>query len=302
MCSSGCECRHRAGLVGGVRRGGVGLIGGLKIGAIAATDKENFRYCFATIAPVDENSCVLVIAHRGASRAETENTPAAFRRADSMGADGVELDVRAGPDGSLVVTHDPLESSELAVRVAGPDVPVTDPAVPGAPLLADVLDACGARMLVNVEIKNFESEPGFDSTMAIADRTVAQLRARGGRVDRWLLSSFSWATIDHCRRMAPEFATAALCTAISTTALDRVARAGHAAVNLLDRAVDADLVDRAHALGLSLNVWTVSEPDRISTLRELGVDGVVTPVPNEALAALGRTAAGEVSPRWGTRA
>jgi glycerophosphoryl diester phosphodiesterase len=284
----------QAGLVGGgVRRGGVGLIGGLKIGAIAASDKENFRYCFATIAPVDENSCVLVIAHRGASRAETENTPAAFRRADSMGADGVELDVRVGPDGTLVIAHDPLESSDLAAHVADPTV---------APLLAEVLDACGARMLVNVEIRNIESEPGFDSTMAIADRTVALLRARGGRADRWLLSSFSWATVDHCRRIAPEFATAALCTTISATALDRVERGGHAAVNPVDGAVDADLVDRVHALGLSLNVWTVNEPDRIRALRGFGVDAVVTDVPNEALAALGRTAAGAVSPRWGTRA
>jgi diacylglycerol kinase family enzyme len=35
-----------------------------------------------------------IIAHRGASRAETENTLAAFRRAGLMGADAVELDVR----------------------------------------------------------------------------------------------------------------------------------------------------------------------------------------------------------------
>ena len=33
-----------------------------------------------------------VIAHRGASRAEPENTVAAFRRAAAMGAEAVELD------------------------------------------------------------------------------------------------------------------------------------------------------------------------------------------------------------------
>ncbi|MEY4221204.1 MAG: Glycerophosphoryl diester phosphodiesterase family, partial [Actinomycetota bacterium] len=39
-------------------------------------------------------SNVQVIAHRGASRAERENTLEAFRRAGLMGADAVELDVR----------------------------------------------------------------------------------------------------------------------------------------------------------------------------------------------------------------
>lgn len=228
---------------------------------------------------------MLVIAHRGASRAEKENTPAAFRRADEMGADGVELDVRITPEGGLVVAHDALPTLE------------TDP-----PLLEDVLDACGARMLVNVEIKNIESEPGFDPSMVIADRTIELLRRRGGDPGRWLISSFSWATIDHCRQLAPEFATAALCTTITPTTLERVARSGHTAVNPADDAVDAGLVRRARALGLAVNVWTVNDPDRIRELRHLGVDGVVSDVPDEALAALGRTGDSGLSSRWGTRA
>lgn len=228
---------------------------------------------------------MLVIAHRGASRAEKENTPAAFRRADEMGADGVELDVRITPEGGLVVAHDALATLS------------TDP-----PLLDDVLDACGARMLVNVEIKNIESEPGFDASMVIADRTIELLRRRGSDTDRWLISSFSWATVDHCRQFAPEFATAALCTTITPTALEWVARSGHGAVNPSGAAVDARLVRRAHALGLAVNVWTVNDPDRIRELRDLGVDGVVSDVPDEALAALDRTGDSALSSRWGTRA
>ncbi|MFM9131198.1 MAG: glycerophosphodiester phosphodiesterase, partial [Actinomycetota bacterium] len=47
-----------------------------------------------------------IIAHRGASRAETENTLAAFRTAGRMGADAVELDVRRTLDGAMAVHHD----------------------------------------------------------------------------------------------------------------------------------------------------------------------------------------------------
>ena len=47
------------------------------------------------------------MAHRGASRAEAENTVAAFRRAGEMGAQAVELDVGRTRDGVLVVHHNP---------------------------------------------------------------------------------------------------------------------------------------------------------------------------------------------------
>ena len=107
---------------------------------------------------------MLVLAHRGASRDAPENTPDAFRLADRQGADGVELDVRLHPSGRLLVRHDPL-----------PAVDVTD--APPPPTLDDALDACGDRMLVNVEIKNLASDGGFDPTMSIAARTVEVLRA-----------------------------------------------------------------------------------------------------------------------------
>ena len=47
-----------------------------------------------------------VIAHRGASADERENTLPAFERAIAVGADFVELDVQVSADGALVVFHD----------------------------------------------------------------------------------------------------------------------------------------------------------------------------------------------------
>jgi len=51
-------------------------------------------------------SRALVIAHRGASGYEVENSLAAFRAAARLRADAVELDVHAAADGTLVVHHD----------------------------------------------------------------------------------------------------------------------------------------------------------------------------------------------------
>ena len=48
----------------------------------------------------------LIVAHRGASALVPENTLAAFARAISDGADGIEFDVRLAKDGVAVVFHD----------------------------------------------------------------------------------------------------------------------------------------------------------------------------------------------------
>ena len=50
----------------------------------------------------------IVIAHRGASVVEPENSLAAFRRSHELGADAVELDIHATADGHFVVHHDEM--------------------------------------------------------------------------------------------------------------------------------------------------------------------------------------------------
>lgn len=219
---------------------------------------------------------MLVLAHRGASRDAPENTPAAFRLADRQGADGVELDVRLHPSGRLIVRHDPL-----------PAAGVTDASPP--PTLDEALDACGDRMLVNVEIKNLASDGGFDPTMSIAQRTIDVLRRRGEPWShRWLISSFSWATIQACRRLAPEIPTALLCIKVDAPTIERVVAAGHTAIHPWERALDAEAVDRCHGAGLRVNTWTCNDPARLVELAAFGVDAVCTDVPEMALATLSR--------------
>ncbi len=232
---------------------------------------------------------MLVLAHRGASRAARENTPAAFRLADEMGADGVELDVRLAPDGRLVVHHDAL-----------PDDPARLAALPD---LAEVLDACGDRLLVNVEIKNFEREAGYDPELAVVEPTVDELLRRGeADAHRWLISSFSWATIGRCRDVAPSIPTAYLVVDATDEECRRTAAAGHAAIHPWAESLTAEAVRRCRAAGLAVNTWTCNDRRRLVELAEIGVDGVCTDVPDEALDALGRGGAPpSVSPRWPTR-
>ena len=44
-----------------------------------------------------------IIAHRGYSGVYPENTMLAFRKAEEVGADGIELDVHLSSDGELMI-------------------------------------------------------------------------------------------------------------------------------------------------------------------------------------------------------
>jgi glycerophosphoryl diester phosphodiesterase len=227
----------------------------------------------------------LVYAHRGASAAEPENTVAAFRTAGRMGADGVELDVRRTADGQAAVVHDAaLPGGRAVVEVPLADVPHE------VPRLEEALDAC-AGLVVNVEVKNAPWDADFDPDESLAELVVRTLAARGGR-DRVIVSSFGEGAVARTRELAPDLPTALLTAVLTDDQVDglveQVAAAGHVALHPHHLTVTPHLLERCHEAGLAVNTWTVDEPERIAALAALGVDGVVTNVPDVALSALGR--------------
>lgn len=224
-----------------------------------------------------------VIAHRGASAAFPENTLAAFEGAQAMGADGVELDVRRTGDGRGLVHHDAtLPDGRLLVDLDAGDLP------DHVPHLRPALDAC-AGIMVNVEIKNVRIDPDFDPEESMAALVVDTLR-EAGRIDDVVVSSFGLACIDRVHQLEPSLRTAWLVVDRGDHAalIDRAAASGHRGIHPIAPMVDPAFVERAHAAGLFVNVWTVDDPDAIRRLAAMGVDGVVTNVPDVALEALGR--------------
>ena len=82
-----------------------------------------------------------VIAHRGASSEEKENTLPAFERAIELGADYIEFDVQASSDGGLVVFHDlRLDRLTAGTRPAAARDPSRALRELGIPTLAEVLE------------------------------------------------------------------------------------------------------------------------------------------------------------------
>lgn len=232
----------------------------------------------------------LVLGHRGAPLAARENTLEAFRVARTMGADGVELDVRRSLDGTLIVHHDAVaaalgvlaEYSLAAIRAARPELPRLDECL-------DLLEGS----LVNIEIKNFPQDPDFDPEQRIVHDVVELLHSRNTR-DRVIVSSFNLETIDRVHSIDAAIPTGFLALVgfdpvdASTIAADRGHRAVHPDVRALGGSIADAVVDTAHALGLLVNVWTVDVPEEILRLAHAGVDAVITNAPDVALRTLGR--------------
>lgn len=223
---------------------------------------------------------VQVMAHRGASAAERENTTLAFTRARELHSHAVELDVRLCASGEMVVHHNPaLADGRVLNTLNISDIPDE------VPTLAAALDAC-AGMWVNIEIKNDPSEPDFDPSDTLATLVVDYLRTRGAP-DQWLISSFRRETVDAVHRLWHELPTAWLDMGVADDAADALAKdllgSGHQAYHPYVKTLTRSVVDTMHRNGVAVNTWTCDDPARMAELVSWGIDGICTNVPNVAL-------------------
>jgi glycerophosphoryl diester phosphodiesterase len=235
----------------------------------------------------------LVIGHRGASAREPENSLPAFRRAALDGADGVELDVLCCATGEVVVFHDDdlLRLAGRPDRVARVGWPaLREVKLSGGvriPTLEEAFEACGPRMLVNVELK---SEGVRDRSLSALVAGVEAAIDRADAARRVLVSSFSPAAVWRWRRRRPDIKAALLFEREAPLPLRRawaLPLLRPFAVHPDQRLCTPAAIRQWHASGYAVNTWTVDAPDRLRALRAMGVDAVITNDPAGARVALG---------------
>ena len=223
----------------------------------------------------DDARVTWVIAHRGASADELENTLPAFERAIEVGADYVEFDVQASSDGALVVFHDlrldRLTEARGPLRARSLD----ELRELGIPTLDDVLELTAGRIGVMAELKS----PWLFRRHDMVARTVRRLEPDA------VVVSFARSAILETRRLRPELRTV---QHVGYGTSIRAAAGLAWAAGFDDSRVTARGLGRAHALGLKALVYTVNEPSRLRALQALGADGVFTDCPDRALATLAR--------------
>ena len=240
-----------------------------------------------------------MFAHRGGGALAPENTLAAFEHGLSLGADGLELDVRLSRDAVVVVHHDrslerttnlrgavaEFTAGELARADAGHRFRRGD-AFPfrglgiGVATLAEVL-ARYPDVPIVIELKM--------NNVALAVATIEAV-GRAGAVDRVCLGSFGLRVLRAARRLAPAIATSAAREEVRWALyrswfrwpVSRVAYAGYQVPEHAGRTrvVSPRFVDEAHRLGLGVQVWTVNKENDARRLLDWGVDALITDRPD----------------------
>jgi glycerophosphoryl diester phosphodiesterase len=226
----------------------------------------------------------LVIAHRGASGYELENSLAAFRAAAPRGADAVELDVHSTADGEFVVHHDEqLEDGRHIGRSTAAAL-ATARLANGEPLptLAQALSAIGDRLAVFVEVKTLA--PQFDQ------RFLAVLAA-GPNPDGYAIHSFDHRMVKRVGALAPSLRRGVLNSSSVGRPLAALSKAGALDCWQEQSLVNPRLVASVHRAGGRVIAWTVNNGDRMRELIGMGVDGLCSNYPDIARRAVDALAA-----------
>ncbi len=245
-------------------------------------------------------SLPLVVAHRGASSLEPENTLAAFERAVEAGAQVVEFDVRLTADGHAVVIHDadtlrvcgeggPIRSMTLA-ELKGLRLRTSGGELSQIPTLAETLALLSGRIGVDIEIKNVPGESDYElGARAAVEATCRVLNASGfsGPV---LMSSFDPVSLDSVGRMEPGLPRGILTPdrVPAAAALDVALGGGYDWVLPSAQAVSAagqDFLMSAHNGGKLVGTWVIDDPRLAADLFAWGIDAVATNDPAAILSA-----------------
>lgn len=236
---------------------------------------------------------MLIIGHRGARREAPENTLAGFRHLRDLGVRAVEFDIQVSRDGELVVIHDAvLErttngrgqvgeyiAADLAnldaCRVPFPAWPVRE----GVPTLDQVLTVLADFTHLELEVKARSPE---DEAAVIA--RLPALWQKHGLAGRARTTSFNPRYLHGMREAAPEITRGFLCEADFAGDAVQVATAlACTSLGPAESLCTPALVAAAHEAGLIVSTWTVNSQARAQTLRAMGVDGLITDIPTQAL-------------------
>ncbi len=226
---------------------------------------------------------VKMVAHRGVSGLELENTNAAFVVAGNRTYFGIETDVHVTKDEQIAVFHD-----DNLQRMAGVDmvvkestlaqlqsVPLLDGNVPGKsrtdlriPILAEYIEIC----------KKYDKKAVLELKKQMKPKhiiKIVNIIKELGYLDSVIFISFSWENCVELRKQLPEQKIQFL---ISTFPDDLIERLVNAKLDLdiYYKALTAENVKALHEAGIEVNCWTVDQPEDAEKLIGYGVDYITS--------------------------
>lgn len=225
---------------------------------------------------------VRVIAHRGLSGIERENTNAAFVAAGNRSYYGIETDIHRTADGRFVVCHD-----ESLLRVSGESISVEEVSLSvlqnivlfdkdGTKDRAD-LRPCTLENYISI-CKKYEKHCVLELKSHFTDEEISRLIAiiqELDYLDSVTFISFCYENLEKIRSLLPEQSAQYLFGEITDELIEKLA-AAKIDVDARAVALNEENVKKMHAAGLKVNCWTVDSPDDGERLAQIGVDFITT--------------------------
>ncbi|WP_168207334.1 glycerophosphodiester phosphodiesterase [Microlunatus elymi] len=229
-----------------------------------------------------------VVGHRGAMAEAPENTVASYRRAEDIGVEEVETDVRISADGQLFMLHD-ATLDRVAATPAGRDLgPVAD---------------LEWSVIRSVDVGDGERVPTLEEMYQVTTRTI-QLEIKaleaidalpdffGEHRDyaaRTILTGFSIEAMAAVAEKLPEIPRGII--TFSWNEADQhpggyqalIKETGSSRIHCGWEGLTAEVVERLHEEGFPVHVWPTREQDDLRRALELGVDGTTSDDPRTLL-------------------
>lgn len=224
---------------------------------------------------------VRMIAHRGVSGLERENTNAAFVAAGNRSYYGVETDVHRTADGKFIVIHD-----DTTDRVAGISCTVeeTDFDTLRALRVTD-LDGNprGDLMFPSLSeyiciCKKYDKEAVLELKNHFEPKDIEEIISiirEIGWLERTIFISFDLPNMLCIREKLPQQRAQYLVSVFGDDLIDILTK-NHLDLDIKYSAISAEQVKACHDNGIVVNVWTVNEYEDGKRLAEYGVDFITT--------------------------
>ena len=243
----------------------------------------------------------LIFAHRGANKEAAENTRSAFDKALEYAIDGMETDVQLSRDEVAVLWHDrflgklgmptkhiddfdyaSLQQMNFAAHFAATAKPE------GVMSLQAFLDAYCQRCRLLIEIKNrtWESASRRDMKVRQTLEMIGGEMIGAARDDRVLVSSFNLDSLVYAHQCAPQFPL--VYNLEPEQKLDEARRVLieqpflHGLCLPIESLNEA-MVELLRGHEKSIAVYTCNSDEEISKALDLGVDILISDVPQKAL-------------------
>ena len=231
-----------------------------------------------------EKQRTLVIAHRGLSGIETENTNAAFIAAGNRSYYGIETDIHRTADGKFVVMHDFNLN-----RVAGLDIQIEE--VDFSVLQEIILfDKDGSKNREDLRIST------LDNYISICKKyhkhCILELKSHFTKeeileiiniikdhqyLDSVTFISFDYENLIKIKEYLPEQSAQFLFGEITEELVKKLI-ADKIDVDVYHEALNKDVIDMLHNNGLMVNCWTVDAKERGEELAQWGVDYITSDI------------------------